>query len=65
MTTTPVTVRFGAVAVEREIVQFESVNEARAEIGSADLLALINRAYRVQQLTRFRQELERHPRPTP
>jgi hypothetical protein len=62
MTRHPITVRFGGQSVDREIAQFVSLDEARAVIGSADLLALINRAYRLRQLTLFRQELERHPR---
>jgi hypothetical protein len=55
-------VRFGAQQVAVTIQQFDHVDEARAELGDGALLALINRAYRLQQLTARRRELERHPR---
>jgi hypothetical protein len=62
VTTEPITIRVGAQSVAADLLHFDSVDEAIASIGTADLLVLINHAYRLQQLAAMRKVLERHPR---
>jgi hypothetical protein len=56
------TIHVGRSTMDAEVSTFDSVEEAREQLADADLLALINRAYRLRQLTVLRRDLERHPR---
>ena len=55
-------VTFGGKQTEAEILHFSSVAEATETLGPADVLGLINAAFRTRQLARIRQTLEHHKR---